>query len=162
MCNMNLFRIWRTTIHWFGLEDKQTRFLTSILNTYMNYIVTNLGCVTYRLGMNWILDLLTTCIHHSELHFTDHWHTQTNVRSLLHPPLAVSYELLLPREILQPPWSRRCLLANTPHLNSQLQLSTTCSLGTLELYCRFSTELLFITTLHGPNRKQFPTIQLLL
>jgi hypothetical protein len=23
------------------------------------------------------MDLLTTCIHHSKLHFTDHWHTQT-------------------------------------------------------------------------------------
>jgi hypothetical protein len=26
----------------------------------------------YRRGMDWILDLLTTCTHHSELHFTGH------------------------------------------------------------------------------------------
>jgi hypothetical protein len=26
----------------------------------------------YRQGVHWRLDLLTTCIHHSELHFTDH------------------------------------------------------------------------------------------
>jgi hypothetical protein len=25
--------------------------------------------------MNWILNLLIDCMHHSELHFTDHWHT---------------------------------------------------------------------------------------
>jgi hypothetical protein len=33
----------------------------------------------------WIgeLDLLTTCIHHSELHFIVHWHAQTSVLSLL-------------------------------------------------------------------------------
>jgi hypothetical protein len=33
------------------------------------------------------------------------------------------------------------------------QLSTDCSRGTPELCGLFSTELLFITTLHGPNRK---------
>jgi hypothetical protein len=26
----------------------------------------------YRRGMDWILDLLTTCIHNSELQFTEH------------------------------------------------------------------------------------------
>jgi hypothetical protein len=61
-------------------------------------------------------------------------------------------------EILQLRWSRRCPLVNTPHVNSQrhllslpctAQLSTNCSLGTPELDCRFSTELFFITTLHG-------------
>jgi hypothetical protein len=40
---------------------------------------------------------------HSELHFTDHWHTQTSVLSLLQSPLAVSWQWLLPREILQFP-----------------------------------------------------------
>jgi hypothetical protein len=37
----------------------------------------------YRRGMDLILDLFTTCIHQSELHFTFHWHTQTSVLSLL-------------------------------------------------------------------------------
>jgi hypothetical protein len=44
--------------------------------------VTYLCVCDYRRGMDWILDLLTTCIHHSELHFTHHWHTQTSVLSL--------------------------------------------------------------------------------
>jgi hypothetical protein len=35
-------------------------------------------CCDYRGGMNWWMELLTTCIHHSELHFTDHWHTHTD------------------------------------------------------------------------------------
>jgi hypothetical protein len=66
------------------------------------YIVTYLGGgVTYRRGMYWWTDLLTTCIYNSELRFTDHWHTQTSVLSLLKSPLAVSWQRLLPREILQ-------------------------------------------------------------
>jgi hypothetical protein len=59
------------------------------------------------------MDLLTTCIHHSELHFTDHWHTQTSVCSLLQSSLVVPWQLLLPREIFQLPALRsschRCL-----------------------------------------------------
>jgi hypothetical protein len=66
-------------------------------------------------------------------------HTRTSVLSLLYIPLAVSWQWLLPREILQLLWSCRCPLINTPHLNSQLQLSTNCSLGTPELDCRIST-----------------------
>jgi hypothetical protein len=57
----------------------------------------------YRWGVDWILDLLTTCIHHLELHITVHWHTQTRVLSVLWSPLAVSWQRLLPREILQLP-----------------------------------------------------------
>jgi hypothetical protein len=53
--------------------------------------------------MIWIMDLLITCIHRSELHFTDNWHTQTCVLSLLESPLAVSCQRLLLREILQLP-----------------------------------------------------------
>jgi hypothetical protein len=30
------------------------------------------GCVTYRRDMDWMLGLLTTCIYHLELYFTDH------------------------------------------------------------------------------------------
>jgi hypothetical protein len=33
-------------------------------------------------------------IHHSELHFTHHWHTQTSVLSLLQSPPAVSWQRL--------------------------------------------------------------------
>jgi hypothetical protein len=49
------------------------------------------------------MDLLTSCIHHLELHFTDHWHTETSVLSLLQSLLAVSWQRLLPRESLQLP-----------------------------------------------------------
>jgi hypothetical protein len=47
-----------------------------------------------------------TCIHHSELHFTDHWHTQTSFLSLLQSPLAVSCQQLPPWEILHLPTLR--------------------------------------------------------
>jgi hypothetical protein len=83
--------------------------------------------------MEYGLDILTTCIHHSELHFTDHWHTQTCVLSPLQPPLPVSWQRLLPREILQLPSSRHCLLVNTPHLKSQLQLPNSQLTAHLEL-----------------------------
>jgi hypothetical protein len=63
----------------------------------------DLGACICRRGLNWWMDLLTTCIHHSELHFTDHWHSQASVLSLLQSPLAVSWQRLLPREILQLP-----------------------------------------------------------
>jgi hypothetical protein len=49
-------------------------------------------CVTIRRGMDWILDLLATCIHRSELHFAVHWHTQPSVLSPLQSPLAVSWQ----------------------------------------------------------------------
>jgi hypothetical protein len=49
------------------------------------------------------MDWLTTCVHHSELHFADHWHIQTSVLCLIQCPLAVSWQRLLPREILQLP-----------------------------------------------------------
>jgi hypothetical protein len=35
-----------------------------------------------RQGMDWISYLLITFIHHWELHFTVHWHTQTSVLSI--------------------------------------------------------------------------------
>jgi hypothetical protein len=41
--------------------------------------------------IDWWMDLLTTCIHHSKLHYTVHWHTQISVLSLLQSPLAVSW-----------------------------------------------------------------------
>jgi hypothetical protein len=75
-------------------------------NNYVTYCHI-LGVWEYRQGMNWILDLLTTCICHSKPHSTDHRHTQTSVLSLLQSPQAVSWQQLIPREILQLPtfWS---------------------------------------------------------
>jgi hypothetical protein len=66
------------------------------------HIVTFFWLCDYRRGMDELMNLLTTCIHHSELHFIDRY-TQTNVLSLLQSPLAVSWQRLLPREILQLP-----------------------------------------------------------
>jgi hypothetical protein len=65
-----------------------------------------LGVCDYRRGMDWILDLLTTCIHNLKLHFTDHWHTQTSVLKLLQSPPALSCQQLLLREVLQIPTPR--------------------------------------------------------
>jgi hypothetical protein len=61
---------------------------------WKNNIVT-IYVFDYRRGTDWLLDLLTTCIHQSELHFTNHWHTQTSVLSQLQSPLAVSWQQLL-------------------------------------------------------------------
>jgi hypothetical protein len=49
------------------------------------------------------MDWMNGFIDHSELHFTVHWHTQTSVLSLIQPPLAVSWQRLLPRESLSFP-----------------------------------------------------------
>jgi hypothetical protein len=52
----------------------------------------DLGVCDYRRGMDWWMDLLTTCVHHSELHFTVPWRINTNVLSMLQSPLAVSWQ----------------------------------------------------------------------
>jgi hypothetical protein len=54
-----------------------------VIDMYLGFVT------TYRVLTGWI-DLLTTCIHQSELHFTDHWHTQTSVLSLVQSQLAVT------------------------------------------------------------------------
>jgi hypothetical protein len=73
------------------------------------------------------MDLLTTCIHHSELHFTDHWHTQTTILNLLQSPLAVSWQRLLPVVLLQLP-ALRSSLSQLPGQNScQLTAQLTSS-----------------------------------
>jgi hypothetical protein len=54
-----------------------------------------MGECDYRRGMDWILDLLTTCIHHSELHFTVHGYTQTSALSILQSPLVVFWQRFL-------------------------------------------------------------------
>jgi hypothetical protein len=45
------------------------------------------------------MGLSTTCIHHSELNFTDHRHTNTIDLSLSQPTLTVLSQRLVPREI---------------------------------------------------------------
>jgi hypothetical protein len=78
-----------------------------IIRVYI-YIYIHISCHVFMLcdsrrGMDSRMDLLTTCIHHSELHFTDDRHTQTIVLSLLQFPLAVSWQRFLLREILHHP-----------------------------------------------------------
>jgi hypothetical protein len=84
-------------IHKLLSHNIDAAFITSVRDspTYV-HIVTYLRVCDYRRGIDWWMDLLTTYIHHSELHFTDHWHTQTNVLSLLQSTLAVSWQWLLP------------------------------------------------------------------
>jgi hypothetical protein len=36
--------------------------------SYISIYCHDIGVLDYRCGMDWILYLLTTCIHHSELH----------------------------------------------------------------------------------------------
>jgi hypothetical protein len=84
----------------------------------------------YRRGLVWWLDLLTTLTHDSWLHFIihsyTHIHTYTSVLTVLLSPIVVNWYRILPMEILQLRWSRRCPLANTPHLNSQLHCGASC------------------------------------
>jgi hypothetical protein len=47
------------------------------------YILSRFRCVTIDGVLDWWMCLMTTCIHQSELHFTDHWH-RLRVLSLLH------------------------------------------------------------------------------
>jgi hypothetical protein len=67
------------------------------------HIVAYFGLCEYRRGIDWWMYSQTTHVYHSELHFTDHWHTQTSVLSLLQSPVAVSWQWCLPREIPQFP-----------------------------------------------------------
>jgi hypothetical protein len=83
----------------------QLIFLTGSWCCHGNYfydiyfILSHIWGCDYRWGMDWILDLLTTCMHHSELHFTDHCHTQATVHSLSQSPLAIFWQRLLRREL---------------------------------------------------------------
>jgi hypothetical protein len=65
-----------------------------------------------------MLDLLTTCV--SGLQFTDHWHTQTSVLSLLQSLLVVSWQRLLSRQILQFPALRSSCHSRPCRTTSQL------------------------------------------
>jgi hypothetical protein len=96
---------------------KQTLTLLPLFLSNQFNIVTILGC-DYRRGVDWILDLLTTFIHLSELHFTDHWHTRTSVLRLLQFPLVVFWQRLLPREIFQFPALRSVFTAARAELLS--------------------------------------------
>jgi hypothetical protein len=74
-----------------------------------------LGLVTVdRVWIGW-MDLLATCVHHSKLHFTGYWHTQTSVLSLVQSKLAASSEgdsSTSHAQVLfsQPPVQNSCLL----------------------------------------------------
>jgi hypothetical protein len=72
-------------------------------NNELHNTDTYLGACDYRRGLDRWMNLLTTYTHHSELHFTHHWHTQSSVLSVLQFALAVSCQQLLPRKILQRP-----------------------------------------------------------
>jgi hypothetical protein len=72
-----------------------------------------------------ILDLLSTRIHHSELHFTQYWHTQTSILTLLQSSLAESWQRFLPREIPQLP----ALRSSCHSRPCRTQLSTNRSLS---------------------------------
>jgi hypothetical protein len=86
-----------------------------------------LKCVTK--DGEWIgaSDLLTTCIHHLELHFTDRRHTQTSIHSTLQSPLAVSWQRLLPKEVLQLPALRSSCHSNLFRTLCQLTTQLTRS-----------------------------------
>jgi hypothetical protein len=46
------------------------RICAIISYIFVEHIVTCIwGVCDYRRGMNWILDVLTTCVHYSEIHF---------------------------------------------------------------------------------------------
>jgi hypothetical protein len=93
--------------------------------------------------MDWLLDILTTCIHHSELHFTVHWHTQTSVLSLLQSPIAISWQRISHRKYnslteLYIPDIRYKVLFPQPH-SLQLTLFFTASCTELPIRWQPST-----------------------
>jgi hypothetical protein len=64
------------------------------------------------------MDLLSTCTHHTELRFTGYWHTQTSVLSLLLSPITVSWQMFLPRGVLQRPPLRSSFTTTRKELSS--------------------------------------------
>jgi hypothetical protein len=126
--------------------------------------------------MDWILDLLTTYIHHSKLHFTDHWHIPTIVLSLLPSPLAVCWQRLLPRDILQLPALRSsCHSRLTEFLISDnstnwvpdwrpfhTNLIILSSQADFQLNSLLTNQLLHVTSLNWTADKLQPTINKLL
>jgi hypothetical protein len=113
-------------VEW-SASGEQVWAVTALKASNLTIISRILGC-NYRRGMDWILDILTTCIHHSELNFTDHWHThthtQTSVLGLLHSPLAVSWQRLLPNRFFSFPLSvPRVTAAHAELLSTQLTVS---------------------------------------
>jgi hypothetical protein len=102
----------------------------------------DLGVCDYRRCTDWILYSLTTCIHHSELHFTHHWHTQTSFLSLLQSPLAVFWQLRL----------TQCRFLSFPHSGPLLTsartelLSTANSTNWIPGFRQFHAILLVLST----------------
>jgi hypothetical protein len=88
------------------------------------------------------MDLLTTYIHHSELHFTDHWHTQTSVLDLLQFTPAISYKLLLTQwKFFRFPQAGPLVTAARPEL-----LSTDNSTNWVPGWMSFHTNLLVFSS----------------
>jgi hypothetical protein len=107
VCMINYLKLQLCAITLFNLNNLSCRshrhnlcLLTSWLAVMINItyifgnfcIVTYLWVCDYGRGMDWWMDFLTACIHHPELHFTDHWHTQNSVLSLLPSSLAVCWQ----------------------------------------------------------------------
>jgi hypothetical protein len=60
------------------------------------YTVTYLGACDYRQSSDWLLDLLATCVHHSELHFTVHCQ-----RLVCPQSIAISTSCFLATDLIQ-------------------------------------------------------------
>jgi hypothetical protein len=74
--------------------------------------------------MYWMNYVYWPLVYSTRNYTTVYWHTQTNVLSALQSPLAVSWQRLLPREILQLSWPRRFQLVNSPQLNYRIIVNT--------------------------------------
>jgi hypothetical protein len=115
-------------------------------------------CRVVTIGGVWVgcLDLLTTCIHHLELHvITVHWHTQCP------QSITVSTSRFLATDLTQwkffscrghavAPW---LTLHTSTHSSIFSASPCRAQLRTPELDWLFSIKLFFITTLYGPNIK---------
>jgi hypothetical protein len=114
-------------------------------------------CVTIDGVQTDELDLLATCIYRLELHFTDHWYTQTSVRSLLQFPLAVSW--LLPMAILRHPCSRcYCSNCNAPCLQDNFLARAMQETHPILLYRCVYSAVAYQRSQGGLNRKHRSSI----
>jgi hypothetical protein len=104
-------------------------------------------------------------LYNSLLHFTNHWHTQVSVLSLLESSLAVARQMLSSAEISLPLGFRRI-----PSFNYQLLTATTeLQLRNSLIHQHFTNSttkiILLMTSRHGQFRKQYRfrvSVQLLL
>jgi hypothetical protein len=135
------------------------------------------GVRDYRRGLDWWMYLLTTYIYYSELHYIVHCYTHTQCSQSVTDSdsrcLVTNRRWFfsfrgraVARRLTFHTWTHNwtlpvdCFNWTADWTHSTIfsapcgaQLSTKCSTGTPELDCWFSTELFFIPTLHGQNRK---------